>query len=391
MRRLIVCCDGTWNIADWQGGTATNVIRIARAINPAAPAPDGGQIPQIVYYHPGVGTGNRADRLLGGGFGLGLSQNVRDAYAFLVNNYMPGDEIFLFGFSRGAYTARLLGGLIGTIGLLGRSEMGGFMDAWAYYRLGPAERPAHQTAFDAAFAGRHATVPIRCIAVWDTVSAIGLPRNRVTPSKFHPCKSQYRFYNDQLGVHVDYAFQALAIDEHRRPFEAIVWHQSPDAPPTQRLKQMWFAGVHADIGGGYRDHGAGDAALLWIASELVANGLLDLDVGCLAQQFDRTYAYGAGELHKSLGMVYRIFTGRVNRRIAAGPTEYLHETVARRVQAGGYRSAEFLARHAGRIAPLNPLEAQLSAYIPARLTQRQPFLHDRRTFCDWLVQKLLGY
>src|ERR1700733_4290212 len=108
MRRLIICCDGTWNQADWQGGTATNVIRIVRAIAPVATAPDGTAIPQIVYYHPGVGTGNGVDRLLGGGLGLGLSQNVRDAYAFLANNYVPGDEIFLLGFSRGAYTARTL-------------------------------------------------------------------------------------------------------------------------------------------------------------------------------------------------------------------------------------------------------------------------------------------
>src|SRR5262245_48072116 len=132
MRRLIVCCDGTWNRADWEGGTATNVVRIARAIVPmaAGAAPGAPAIPQIVHYHPGVGTGNQVDRLLGGGLGLGLSQNVRDAYAFLVNNHAPGDQIFLFGFSRGAYTARALGGLIGTIGLLRKQQMGGFQDAW---------------------------------------------------------------------------------------------------------------------------------------------------------------------------------------------------------------------------------------------------------------------
>jgi len=391
MRRLIVCCDGTWNMADWQGGTATNVIRIARAINPLAIAPDGSAISQIVYYHPGVGTGNRVDRLLGGGVGLGLSQNLRDAYAFLVNNYAPGDEIFLFGFSRGAYTARLLGGLIGTIGLLSRPEMGGFMDAWAYHRLSVAERAEHQVEFDALFPDRQAVVPIRCIAVWDTVSALGLPKNRVTPRNFHPCKSQYRFNNDELGQHVEYAFQALAIDEQRSPFEAIVWQQPPAAPAAQVLCQMWFAGVHSDIGGGYSDHGDGDATLLWIASELLSNNLLDLDTAQLAREFDRTYAYGRGKLHKSMTLFYLIFTGRLHRKVAIGPTEFLHQTVAQRVAAGGYRNGEFLARHAGRIASLNALEAQLSAYAPEAFTLRKPFLPEKKTFCDWLVGKFLGY
>lgn len=141
MRRLIICCDGTWNRADWEGGTATNVIRIARAIKSVGISRDTAksEIPQIVYYHAGVGTGNRQDRILGGALGLGLSKNVRDTYAFLVNNYAPGDEIFLFGFSRGAFTARTLGGMIGSIGLLRKEQMGAFLDAWAYHRL-PTDR-----------------------------------------------------------------------------------------------------------------------------------------------------------------------------------------------------------------------------------------------------------
>ena len=118
-RRLVVCCDGTWNSAD-RGGAATNVVRMARTIKSVA---DDGTT-QIVYYHPGVGTGNGLDRLIGGGTGVGLSRNVRDAYTFIVNNHRPTDEIFLFGFSRGAYTARSVAGLIGVIGLLPPRQMG---------------------------------------------------------------------------------------------------------------------------------------------------------------------------------------------------------------------------------------------------------------------------
>src|SRR5438309_3453552 len=127
-KRLIVCCDGTWNDAD-STGDFTNVVRIARAIKAEA------EVPQIVYYHSGVGTGGDTfAHVIGGAIGLGLSRNVRDAYAFLANNYCEGDEIFLFGFSRGAYTARSIGGLIGWAGLLHKRDMDDFALLWGGYR-----------------------------------------------------------------------------------------------------------------------------------------------------------------------------------------------------------------------------------------------------------------
>ncbi len=390
MRRLIVCCDGTWNRADWEGGTATNVLRIARAIEPvAAAAADGQPISQIVYYHPGVGTGNRLDRLLGGGLGLGLSQNVRDAYAFLVNNYEPGDEIFLFGFSRGAYTARTVSGLIGSIGLLLKSQMGAFLDAWAWHRLPHALRARHAVAFERNFPGRRVGVQIQCIAVWDTVGALGIPKNRITGT-FNPCKSQYSFHDVTLGDHVAHAFQALAIDEHRHPFTPSVWARSPTAPPSQIVSQMWFAGVHSDIGGGYPQHGPSDTSLLWIASELAGRNLLALDIPVLVGQMDQRAPYGAGDLHKSLSFFYRTFTGRLNRPVAAGPTEAIHATVAQRINAGDYRDARFLTKHAGRFATLNPLETQISGYAIQPYVNRPPFLPEKPGLCDRLVRRLMG-
>ena len=116
VKNIVVCCDGTWNDSD-SAAEFTNVVRIARAIKPidgrSSPA-----TPQIVYYHSGVGTSDAVDRVMGGAVGLGLSRNVRDAYAFLAANYCEGDEIFLFGFSRGAYTARSVAGIIGWVGLI---------------------------------------------------------------------------------------------------------------------------------------------------------------------------------------------------------------------------------------------------------------------------------
>ena len=110
-RKLIVCCDGTWNRRDAPGGAPTNVAKMARALRPS----DGSGVSQLIYYHPGVGTGNRVDHFLGGAFGIGLSGNVQSEYAFLADNFQYRDQIFLFGFSRGAYTVRSLAGLIGLV------------------------------------------------------------------------------------------------------------------------------------------------------------------------------------------------------------------------------------------------------------------------------------
>src|SRR5437588_3399030 len=131
VKRLIVCCDGTWNDSD-DGNEFTNVSRLAWAVEPLDAR--NGNIAQIVYYQSGVGTGGDLfSKLGGGGVGLGLSRNVRDAYAFLANNYAPGDEIFLFGFSRGAYTARSIGGVIGYAGLVHKSGMDRFSHLWEGY------------------------------------------------------------------------------------------------------------------------------------------------------------------------------------------------------------------------------------------------------------------
>lgn len=113
MRRLVVCSDGTWNRAD--AANPTNVVKLYRSVQSQA---DG--VTQIPWYDPGVGTRNRLSAAVGGLTGLGLTQNIEDAYRFLVRNYEPGDELYLFGFSRGAYTVRSLGGLIRNSGILRR-------------------------------------------------------------------------------------------------------------------------------------------------------------------------------------------------------------------------------------------------------------------------------
>jgi uncharacterized protein (DUF2235 family) len=239
-RRLIACCDGTWNKPDSYGGS-TNVIRLARVIKPRSA--DG--ISQVVYYHSGVGTGNFVDHLVGGGTGLGLSANVRSTYAFFVDNYQDGDEIFLFGFSRGAYTARSAAGMMGHVGIVRKRDMHNFDPLWDYYRLPLEERRRHEQSFLANFPDRvpREKIIIRCIGVWDTVGSLGIPDSRF-------CQKAYSFHDTELGPGVEYAYHALAIDEQRGPFQPAIWRRNAEPRVEQIVEQVWFAGVHSNVGGG---------------------------------------------------------------------------------------------------------------------------------------------
>ena len=308
---------------------------------------------QVVYYHPGVGTGNGLDRLIGGGTGVGLSRNVRDAYAFIVNNHQPMDEIFLFGFSRGAYTARSIAGLIGVIGLLPPRQMGGFLDAWAYYKLPPSERTRHKTAFDRRFHGRQVDVRVKCLGVWDTVGSLGIPTGGPI-GMVHPCRSAYQFFNVELGAHVEHAYQALAIDEKRGAFDAAVWQarkQVIEGAQEQEVRQVWFAGVHSDCGGGYPEHGASDLAFLWMASQVAP--LLDLDEDCIEEELDRRDNYTAGVLHDTLTMPWRLF-GRINHRaVGQGLNETVHSSVIARLDAGQYNPSQSGGLRALPVEPMS--------------------------------------
>ena len=204
--------------------------------------------------------GDLASKVAGGALGLGLSQNLRDAYTFICSNYCEGDEIFLFGFSRGAYTARSVGGLIGYAGLLGKQDLDRFLELWKGYK----ERDKNADVLK-SFDGRHKSVPIKCLGVWDTVGAVGIPAEFAKFDLFF--KSYYGFFDTDLGAHVEHAFHALALDERRKNFEPTLWTQTPGVP-NQELKQVWFAGVHSDVGGGYPEHGASDIPLAWMASEV---------------------------------------------------------------------------------------------------------------------------
>lgn len=239
MKRLIVCLDGTWNRAD-DPKHSTNVVAMMRAIAPG----DQDGVEQVLFYDKGVGTGGFADRLRGGMSGKGLDTNVRDAYIFLGNNYVPGDEIYVFGFSRGAFTARSLVGMLHVSGLLNRWTLGRLPEAWAHYRRNPAQDDDRSERIGAE-------VRVKCLGVWDTVGSLGLPLRWVRLAHWY--NRRFAYHHTDLGPHVENAFHALAIDEARGQFAPILWTRRANAgqPDGQVVEQVWFTGAHSDVGGGY--------------------------------------------------------------------------------------------------------------------------------------------
>jgi uncharacterized protein (DUF2235 family) len=289
-KRLVVCCDGTWNDSD-NGTGYTNVSRLAWAIKPVD---ERSGTTQIVFYQSGVGTdGDLTSRLGGGALGLGLSHNIRDAYAFVCSNYVAGDEIFLFGFSRGAYTARSIAGLIGYAGLLGKQDLDRFFELWdGYKEPDKGNRAAALNKFPARI-----TVSIKVIGVWDTVGSLGIPADleRFDILNF---RRYYGFHDTNLGARVEHAFHALALDERRKNFVPTLWTQTEEGRKNRQvLKQVWFAGVHSNVGGGYKEHGASDVPLAWMASEV--EPFLGIDFGYLKLRRDLTEKWSLGQLHES--------------------------------------------------------------------------------------------
>ena len=322
-KRIVVCCDGTWNTPDkCRDGVyaITNVARVALG-TPLIGA-DGRE--QAVYYDKGVGTG-KFDILRGGVFGWGLSRNIRKAYAFLIRCYEPGDDIFLFGFSRGAYTVRSLAGLIRNSGLLKRNFEEKIGEAYELYRRpGGVEKPRsnRMTLFRKSFS--HDT-RIHFIGVWDTVGALGVPMLINIPF----LSRRWTFHDVKLSTHVDNAFHALAVDEHRKPLTPAIWEQQADSLALrrggrpQRLEQVWFAGSHSDVGGGYPENESGLSrlSLEWMAERARECGL-EIEIPPETKSLDK--------VHDSMTFPYKILHKRMERKINGTGHETLHPSVLKR-------------------------------------------------------------
>jgi uncharacterized protein (DUF2235 family) len=263
-KNLVLCCDGT---ANQFGTTNTNVVHLFSMLihDPAM---------QMTYYHPGLGTmgapgawtrmSQSISRLLGQAIGRGLKDDVRDAYVFLMQNYEPGDRVFLFGFSRGAYTARVVAGILHMFGLIRRGNEP--LVPYAVEML--AKHPDDETFriaadFKTTFSRE---CDIHFVGVWDTVNSVGW--------FWDPVKIPYAASNPSIAV----GRHAIAIDERRAFFRTNLWRwREPNRPHGPRdVKQVWFPGVHCDVGGGYPEaqSGLSKVALKWMVREAEGNGLL---------------------------------------------------------------------------------------------------------------------
>jgi uncharacterized protein (DUF2235 family) len=302
VKRIVVCCDGTWNSIDRDHAVPSNVGRIARAIAPS----DGDGITQVVYYGAGVGTHNLFDQLTGGAFGIGISRNVRDAYRFIVHNYAEGDELYFFGFSRGAFTVRSTTGFIRNVGILRKQFDHRVNEGWDLYKRRDAG-PDGEDAVRLREACSVYPVRVKFLGVWDTVGALGMPGllNFIGRKRF-------AFHDVALSRSVDHAYHAIAIDEKRRFFRPTLWEQHPE-PGGQVLEQAWFPGVHADVGGGYVEQGLADCTLDWMVQKARATGLAFddayLDSICHPNALDM--------LHESRNGPYRLIPA-LSRPIAEG-------------------------------------------------------------------------
>jgi len=325
MANIVICADGTWNRPeeDVEKDFPTNVLKLARGIKPSVQT-----IKQHVYYDWGLGSYHNS--LSAGATGRGIHKNILDGYRYIVQNYATNDKIYLFGFSRGAYTVRALCGLIYNCGILKRPDARLISKAWKIYKS-PLKKnhPRGEEAKLFKTEHCHRSKKVHFVGVWDTVGALGIPFSLMGLFESHD-----EFYDTKMGSNVTYARHALAIDEQREDFEPTIWTPRPGVD----LKQVWFAGVHADIGGSYPPDKqtsirASDTPLKWMIDEANAAGL-EIEPHLIVSLTDGV----KGKLHKSRKRVYRLKPPKHRPLIIKGKPTKIHPSVkARYIADNRYR------------------------------------------------------
>jgi uncharacterized protein (DUF2235 family) len=299
-KNVIVCCDGT---ANEFAKDNTNVVKLYSVLSQRA-----GE--QIAFYHPGIGTmeapgalttvGRALTKIAGLAFGYGLQADIRDAYVYIMNHYEPGDRLFMFGFSRGAYTVKMVASLLRLYGLIRPGNES--LVPYALRRMHAIykEKDA-KVAFDLADEFKKTFCGIQCapyfVGLWDCVSSVGWIGN--------PLKVPYSANNPDIEI----GRHAISIDERRAFFRSNLWRarETPGPNGPRDLKQVWFAGVHCDVGGGYPEDESGlsKISLKWMIEEAVAKGLIvnrehvDLILGVIP---DKRFAQpdAGAPMHQSL-------------------------------------------------------------------------------------------
>lgn len=342
MSRLVICCDGTWSTLPNEANLSnpsTNVAKLFACLDADAPE-------QTSYYHPGLGTsGGPLSRLASGALGRGLGKSILTAYLWLADNYEESSDIFLLGYSRGAYTVRSLAGMLRFAGLLkfsGEGERERWRQAGVAYRRGYRGRAPRGDWADEKFAfhnGTDTAVPIRFIGVWDTVGALGIPNNLALLNLFDSSLG-WAFHDTTLGPDVESARHALALDERRASFTPTIWRRVEG----RDVKQHWFIGSHADVGGGHRDANLSNISLQWMIEEAKKSGVSFSPEKCSQLTTD-----SLGKIHDSLkGIFLRLRTRpRAVPQLTDDSTD-VHASVTERVQAtasssGPYRPTRTLS------------------------------------------------
>ena len=249
-RTIFILLDGTWNDADAPGPT-TSVVRLRETLRQwVLSRSEDTSSDVLIYYDRGVGT-SFFQRVSGGAIGIGLDEGIRRAYRYLCDVYRPGDRLIIGGFSRGAYTARSLVGLLSSIGLLKREHCVPNIEAsiWDFYRARRGNRGSGTAVLLQPYLRPLKEVNVDCLAVFDTVGALGIPVRALW--RFN--RDLYEFHDVSLSASANLNLHALAIDEHRLAFEASLWRGLSRPSVAANVEQVWFPGSHGDIGGGYID------------------------------------------------------------------------------------------------------------------------------------------
>ncbi|MFS4438536.1 DUF2235 domain-containing protein [Paracoccaceae bacterium GXU_MW_L88] len=315
-RNHVILIDGTMSRLD--EGRETNIGLLYKLLQGAGFARE-----QTLFYHPGI-QGGGIRKLIDVLAGVGINGAIRAAYGALAMRYRPGDRIYLFGYSRGAYAVRSLAGMIGEVGLL-KPRFATARHVSAAYRHYEQGTPApRRLRFTRAYC--HLNVPVTFIGVWDTVKALGLPYPIL--SRVAPMATE--FHNHRLGHHITHARQALALDETRRAYKPVLWR--PDGSWPGRLEQRWFPGAHSDVGGHFPSFGRarplGNVSLNWMLEEAQAAEMI-LPEGWR----DRFPADPTAPMRGDRRGNAMLFLIRVPREVGRFPSETIDPSVATRLAA----------------------------------------------------------
>ncbi len=316
-KNIIIFSDGTGQ----EGGIGhhSNIYKLYKLVVNRHPQ-------QIAYYSQGLGTG--LHKVSGNISGMGISKNIINCYRFIFDHYQVGDKIYLFGFSRGAATMRSLANFIHHFGILPKARPELINQAYRLYK-NTAQKNINKKA--KAFVDRHHNIwaHIHFLGCFDTVAALGLPNKTLSGLLNKIPFFKHEFQDFTLSESVINAYHALAIDDKREAFQPLLWQKKSNK--RQNIKQVWFCGMHTDIGGGYKESGLSDIPLQWMLGNAEQHGLLvfkDHQVAIKPNAHDT--------MHNSMAGIWNIIYKEKPRCGLSKTQPVIHESVIKRSQMPKY-------------------------------------------------------